>query len=310
MTKPARRRRRIEEPAPGAIFTPFALAVGAVLLIALMWSYWPALRPLIREWQVDQNYSVGLLVPFAALWLLWHDRRKFQAVTIRPAWVGGIALILVAQLARAYGLLFLFESAERYSLVLSLAGLVLLVAGRQAFWRARWILLFLFLMVPLPGKIHNLISGPLQSYATAGAVFLLELFGMSVARDGNIITLNGSTELAVAEACSGLRMLTAFVVVAAVLAYFVNRPPWQKAVLVVSSVPIAIACNIIRLVITAELYLLTSSEVAEKFFHDFAGLTMMPMAVLMLVGLLILLDRLVIEDQRAASGTVPDRVES
>jgi exosortase/archaeosortase family protein len=82
------------------------------------------------------------------------------------------------------------------------------------------------------------------------------------------------------------------VLVAATLAFVINRPRWQKMVLVLSSVPVALACNILRLVITAVLFLATSSETAERFFHDFAGLTMMPAAVALLAGELWLLGKI------------------
>jgi exosortase len=154
-------------------------------------------------------------------------------------------------------------------------------------------------MVPLPGRVHNLISGPLQTWSTTGTVFLLELFGVTVGREGNVIVLNDVQHVAIAEACSGLRMLTAFVVVAAVLAYIVNRPRWQKLTLVVSSVPIAVVCNLGRLVLTAVLYLVVSSTAAERFFHDFAGISMMPLAVLLLLAELKLMAWLVTPDQPA-----------
>jgi exosortase len=272
-----------------------AWLVLAALLAVLLWSYWPVLRPLAREWQTDDNYSVGALVPFAALYLLWNDRKTLARCSPRPCW-WGLALILLAVAARAFGLVVLFESAERYSFILMVAGLVLLIAGRDVFRQVFWILLFLFLMVPLPGKVHNGISGPLQGLATTGAVMTLELLGVTVAREGHTMLLNDSVPLAVAEACSGLRMLTAFVVVAATLAYVVRRPRWQKAVLVCSSIPVAIICNLVRLAVTAVLFLAVSSKVGERFFHDFAGWTMMPMAVFILVGELWILSRLVIEE--------------
>jgi exosortase/archaeosortase family protein len=91
-------------------------------------------------------------------------------------------------------------------------------------------------------------------------------------------------------------MLTAFIVVAAVLAYIVNRPKWQKVTLLLSAVPIAIICNLARLMATAILFMIGSSATAETFFHDFAGVSMMPLAVLLLIAELWLLDRLVIAD--------------
>ncbi len=270
------------------------LSAALLLLLALVATYWPTVLDLVHEWTHDENYSVGQLVPLAALYLLWQERGALRRLRAQPCWWAGVALILLAQAMRLYGLLALYQSAERYSLILTIWGLVLLCTGTQVFRQTIWILLFLLLMVPLPGQIHNRISNPLQSLATAGAVFLLELMGMGVSREGNVIVLNGNVQLEVAEACSGLRMLTAFVVVAATLAYVVDRPRWQKAVLLLSSIPVAIACNIIRLFATAELNYWTSSETAAKFFHDFAGLTMMPLAVLMLVAELWLLDRIII----------------
>ena len=269
--------------------------VGVALGGALLWSFWPTAYNLFLDWQRDDNYSVGQLVPFAALYLVWINRRKLAGCHVAPCWWGAV-LIVLAQGARAYGLLYLFESAERYALVLTIIGTVLLVAGRDVFRHVRWIMLFLFLMVPLPGKIHNIISGPLQTWAASGAVFFLELFGMTVTREGNVMVLNHSVEVAVAEQCSGLRMLTAFVVLAATLAFVVNRPRWQRLTLFASSIPIAIICNIIRLIVTATLFVAVSSEAAERFFHDFAGWTMMPVAIFMLIVELWIMAQLVIEN--------------
>ena len=300
MANGAVRRRRT--PAGRAVARPlanpwaFGLAIAVPMLAIVLWVYWPTIVQLFKDWRSDEDYSVGQLVPLVALYLVWRDREALRSCRVAPCW-WGLGRVLLAQAARLYGLLFLYESAERYSLVLTVAGLVLLVAGWQVFRRITWVLLFLLLMVPLPGRIHNLISGPLQTAATVGAVFLLEVVGVSVVREGNVIMIGGSVQLAVAEACSGLRMLTAFVVVTATMAYLVNRPRWQKATLLVSSVPIGIACNLIRLCVTAVLYLVASSEVAEKFFHDFAGLTMMPLAVFILAGELWLLARLVVSER-------------
>ncbi len=87
-----------------------------------------------------------------------------------------------------------------------------------------------------------------------------------------------------------------FVVLAATLAFVVNRPRWQRLTLLASSIPIAIICNVARLVVTAALFAAVSREAAERFFHDFAGWTMMPLAVIMLIVELWVMAQLVIED--------------
>jgi exosortase len=266
------------------------------LLTITAWSYGPTMADLFKEWQRNEDYSAGQLVPLVAIVLVWVRRKQLRECVLKPCWWGGVTLLILAQAARMYGLLFMFESAQRYSLVLTAAALVLLVAGWQVFRRVSWILLFLFLMIPLPGRIHNLIGGPLQNLATSGSVFLLEAFGVRVGQQGNVVMLNGSTPLAVAEACSGLRMLTAFIIVAGFIAYVVKRPRWQKAVVLISSLFVGVICNIVRIFLTAMLMVYVSTELAEKFFHDFAGLVMMPVAVLLLFGEIWLMDRLVVPE--------------
>lgn len=294
---------------PSAVSSPSAstpsvanverFALWVLVPAALLWSYWPTLLSLMRDWKSDEDYSIGQLVPFAAAYMIWNKRRELRPIAMTTCWWGAVVM-LAGQAMRAYGLLFLFDSAERYSLIVSVAGAALFLFGFPLTRRIGWVIAFLALMIPLPGRVHNLIAGPLQTFATTGAVFLLELFGTTVTRDGHTITLNGTTPLAVAEACSGLRMLTAFVVVGGVMASVIGRPIIQKCFVVASTVPVAIVCNLIRLVATAYLFMLVDGKTAEKFFHDFAGWFMMPLAVACLVCELWVLDK-VFESERSAS---------
>ncbi|GMV96960.1 MAG: hypothetical protein AMXMBFR83_13190 [Phycisphaerae bacterium] len=288
---------------------PARLAV-AVLPALLIWAYWPVLLALYRDWHRDQNYSVGQLVPPAAIYLAWRRRDRLARIALAPCW-WGIGVVLFALACMAFGQVYMYESVERYSVVAMIAGLVLLLGGRRLFSEWKWIILFLALMVPLPGRVHNRISDPLQSFSTRGAEIALELIGVTTLREGNVLLLNGSVSVAVAEACSGLRMLTAFVVVAYVFALLIDRPWWQKLVLVASSVPVAVGCNLIRLVVTALLFMWTSNALAETFFHDFAGLSMMPVAVLALLAELWVMSRIVTPDRpgraRTADGAVRAR---
>ena len=270
--------------------------VTFALLAVTAWSYWRIVGSILREWQRNDDYSAGQLVPLVALFLVWRERKNLRKCLLKPCWLGGIALVILAQATRFYGLVFMFDSIDNYSLALTIAGLVLMVAGWQVFRCISWILLFLFLMFPLPGRVHNMISGPLQSMATTGAVFFMEAFGVRVSQQGNVMMLNQNTPLAVAEACSGLRMLTAFIIVAAFIAYMVKRSRLQKAVVLASSIPVAVICNIIRIFVTAVIMLKVSSEAADKFFHDFAGIVMMPIAVMLIFGELWLMEMLTLPE--------------
>lgn len=268
-------------------------AAVLVLLSLAAWSYWPIIASLSHTLRTSDDYGAGQLVPLVAVFFVWRERKTLRQLELSPCWWGGIALLLLAEMARIYGFLSMRQSIERYALVLAVAGLILMVAGRQVFRRISWILLFLLLMVPLPNLIHSRIGPPLQRMATTGSAFLLEAFGAQVTQEGNVLTLNGEIPLAIAEACSGLRMLMAFVIVAAFIAYMVKRSKVRKAVLLLSSIPVAVVCNIIRISLTAMIMLHVSAELGEKFFHDFAGLVMMPAAVSLLFGGLWLMDRLV-----------------
>jgi exosortase len=297
------RRRRIPCPTWVARLREYNVVLTIAVLAltaAVAWSYRGVFVGLLRTWRRDDDYSAGQLVPLVAAFLIWRERGALRQCTLTPAWGAGVAVLAAALVLRACGYLLMFWSARDYALILTMAGLVLMVAGWQVLRRIWRILLFLFLMFPLPGTVHNLVSGPLQHVATTGSVFLLEAFGTSVGRQGNTVILAESIPVTVAEACSGLRMLTAFIIVAAFIAYMVKRPHWLKGILLLSSIPIAVVCNVARIFLTATIMLHINEEVGERFFHDFAGLVMMPIAVSLLFGEIWLLDRIVESDEPTA----------
>lgn len=259
------------------------------LVGAVAWSYAPTLSDLWAFWQVNQDYSVGMLVPLIAAYLVWRRRTELARLSASPCW-WGLAGLLLAQVIRMAGVYYDYASLERMSLFLTMLSLVLLALGATVFWRLRWVMLFLALTVPPPGRIHRAVSLPLQDLATSSTVFLLELGGEWVTREGNVLRVNDGEPIAVAEACSGLRMLAAFVVVGATFALLVSRPAWQRIVLSLSSIPIAIGANALRLVCTVAFFSTASGSGFEAAFHDIAGFVMMPVAVALMLAELHLLD--------------------
>lgn len=266
-----------------------AVALGLTLLACLLYSHWRALDDLIGFWQRNEDYSVGMLVPFVAAWMVWRKRSHLKSLRPEPSYAG-LALLAFAEGLRLFGLYFGVGTGERLALVLSVAGCVWLVAGRQIFWTLRWVMVFLCLMIPLPARVHEMVALPLQKAATSMTVFGLEMVGFFVVREGNVLRLNETTTVAVTEACSGLRMLTAFVFVAAVLAFLIRRPRWERIIIVALGVPIAVLSNGIRGFVTACFMHYTGSELASKGFHDVAGWAMMPLALLLFLGAVRLMD--------------------
>lgn len=264
---------------------------GVVVLAALLWSYWPTILDLARIWKQSDEYSCGMLVPFLAVYVIWVRREEIGSAELRSAVLWGAGVFLLTQALRGAGLYFMFQSAERLSLVLSIAALVLLMMGWRYLLKLTPVLLFLFLMLPLPNRIQAALALPLQRWATGSAVFCLELAGWDVLRDGNVIHI-GNASVAVAEACNGLRMITAFFVISGLVVLLTHREWWAKLFILISSLPIALFCNTLRLAITSVFFTIIEGEEQRQMFHDYGGFAMMPLALAIVVGELWLLSRL------------------
>jgi len=238
-------------------------------------------------WQRSDEYSSGLLVPFLAVYILWSRRHAIAKTPVKPS-MWGLFAFAGAQAIRFFGLFFMYSSAERLSIVLSIIALVLLFCGWKFLWKVSTILLFLFLMLPWPNRVQAALALPLQNWATSSAVFCLEIVGYDIVQEGNVIHI-GQTTVAVAEACNGLRMITAFFVISGMVVLLVNRRWWEKLIILLSCLPVALLCNTVRLVITSIAFTILKGEYWERMFHDFGGYAMMPLALgLMMVELFIL----------------------
>lgn len=266
-----------------------------LLFLVFIATYWnPVIVDLWQIWNQSDEYSSGMLVPLIAVWIVYARRKNLSKFSLNPS-MWGVLLFVFAQALRFFGLLFMYDSAQRLSMIVTFASLVLLLLGSRLFLKLSTVLAMLMLMIPLPNSAQAKLTLPLQKMATSSATFCLETVGYNVLRQGNIITI-GDTNIAVAEACNGLRMLTAFIIICALIAMITNRSLWQKAVIVASSIPIAFICNTIRLTITAAAFTIIDGKRWETAFHDFGGFAMMPLA-LALIGLqLYLLSNIFVTD--------------
>ncbi|MBN2020374.1 MAG: exosortase [Sedimentisphaerales bacterium] len=270
---------------------------GAVIAAVFVWSYWPGIVDLCSIWRRSDEYSSGILVPFLAGYILWSRRDKLRTISIRPALWGFIGL-LFAEGLRLFGLFFMYGSAERLAIVVGLIALVLIVLGWEFFKKTAFVMLFLFLMLPWPNSVQAAVALPLQQWSTSSAVFCLEMLGYDVFREGNIIHI-GQFTVAVAEACNGLRMITAFFVISGLVVLLVRRKWWEKLTILASSLPVALLCNTTRLALTAIAFTWLEGDYWEKIFHDFGGYAMMPLALAIVVLELWLIDRLTVQPVKA-----------
>jgi len=265
------------------------------LIVALSWAYWPTFVELDRRWTAEPLYSHGYLIPFIALGLLWWRRDKLHTADLRAsAW--GIPLVLLGTGIRFTGDYFFLSAPERFSLLPILIGLCLALAGWQALRWAWPAIAYLLFMLPLPGRAPEMLANPLQRIATLASTNVLQTLGFAAQSEGNVIILS-HVELGVVEACSGTRMLIVFCAIATAVAIVIKRSLLQRIIIVLSAVPLALLCNVTRIVLTGVLYEMVSDKAAELLFHDLAGLFMCLLASALLWIELQFLSRLFVPTQ-------------
>lgn len=277
----------------------------ATLAGAFVWAFWHTLTGLWEVWRTDGDYSAGQLVPLAAIYMIAARRDTLKGLAARLAPVG-LVVFCSGLLLNLFGSYYLYSYFENVGMVVCLNGLVLTLIGWSGYRRVLYPMMFLFLTLPLPHRVHNAILLPLQSVGAQISASVLEIVGIPAVRAGHVLEVAGH-RIAVAEACSGLRMAVAFLIVTAVFAYFIQRPRWQKMLVLLSSVPIAVLCNVGRIVAAAYLFTAGHGWVARGVFHDVTGLLMVP-AALLLVSLELWLFSCVIVPKNAMAA-LADKVD-
>jgi exosortase len=262
------------------ISSPYPLLLGlpAALFLTV---FWPVLPDLATDWARDPDNSHCFLIPLVSAYFI---RKRWDQISWKDArpFAGGLAVLLGALglylLSYAGGIMV----GQRLALVAVLNGAVLYNFGIAIYRRLLFPMLFLFLMVPVPVAVLDLFAFPLQLFATAQAHDLLLRLGVPVLRAGNILHFpQGSLE--VVAACSGIRSLLAFLTLGLIFAY-IDTGRWpRKTWLLASTVPIALAANVLRIVCSGLLAFVYGPRMAQGFLHDFSGFA------LFLLGILIFL---------------------
>jgi exosortase len=195
--------------------------------------------------------------------------------------IAGLGFLVGSFALRLFAARYRIVTIDMYTFVPAAAGVFLLSGGWSMFRWAWAPIAFMIFMYPLPDEATRYLLGPLQRIATIVSAYALQTMGIDAVREGNQIVL-GELHLGVVDACSGLRMLTIFIALSVALVLVGRRDWWENAAIIASAVPIALVVNSIRITVTALLYQVSSSEIADMVFHDLAGWVMMPMALAML----------------------------
>lgn len=273
--------------APSAIASDVAIRTRAwqvalaTVLIGIVYGFGSVLWDLLDLWTSKADYSHGLLiVPFAG-YLLWRRRDRFPVKLVYPdPWgipffVVGAGLFLVVERVNIAK-----ETVQAMALLLTLAGTLVMFCGRWKALRWAWPALFIIpFAFPLPHRVEHDLILKLRNLATEGANYVFQTMGFPSYTEGNIIVI-GETKLGVEKACSGLSMLLAFQALTAAMALLLDqRPKMDRIIIFLSAIPIALASNLIRIVITGLIYHAGWTELGDLLFHDLFGWAMMPLAL-------------------------------
>jgi len=244
-----------------------------------------AIGSIVREWLTDASWSHGFLIPLFSLYFINQHKTEVLNLQTKPNYLGLFFLLcsilfyffnIVSPSGYAY-----FRSI---SMIAALGAVVLFLGG----WRLikyTWLpIVFLAFAVPLPRRYYVGLTMPMRQWAASVACALLNLVnGLEATVSGVVIDVIYKGQplepaLNVAEACSGMRLLMAFLALGVAMAYLHYRTIWQRIVLLASTIPIAIFCNIVRVTVTGFIYVLIHPKYTQDIYHDLLGMAMLPLA--------------------------------
>ncbi len=251
----------------------------ALIIIAFIAIYFPIVPSMIEDWDADPNSSHGFLIPFIAAWFAYKAWPEIKEMPVQTSLLG-LPVLALGILTLAFGVIVHELFTSRVSMVLLLAGVVLTFFGTKIFYKLLLPIAFLIFMVPIPVTVYDAIALPLRGFVSILATEGMQVCGLPVLREGNVIILP-NVSLEVVEACSGMRSLVSLIALGTTYAFLLLEGAWRRTVLIIATIPIAVLTNVARVFITGVLARHYGSAAAEGFFHDFAGFVVFFVALIL-----------------------------
>jgi len=249
------------------------------LILIFIFLYHKAIAALISDWSIDPNFSHGFLIPFVALYMVWHRQNELLQVTPKPSKTG-IYIIILGMLVHVAGNVGSELFLMRFSMIITISGIIIYIYGLEMFWKVMVPVAYLIMMIPIPDILWNKLAFPLQLFSAKISAYSINILGIPVLREGNILHL-ANTSLEVVDACSGIRSLTSLLALTGAFAFLAPLSIIKKWILFFSAIPIAVAVNVIRLTITGAMAAWIGPEAAHGFLHDMSGLIIFGAALIL-----------------------------
>lgn len=246
---------------------------------------WSGAKDLVWLAWHDAESSHILLIPIIAIYLIWQEWGRLKTVGPSFGWIGVLGVIGGAAVWQI-GYVESLRVFGHIAAILVIGGALVAAMGNRIFWAALPIFGLLLFAAPVPYRVRIEFSVPLQRLTAEIAEQIMLLLGQSVTRQGSVLQINGAT-VGVAEACNGMRMVFAVILVSYAYAFASDLRIWARIAVLILSPFLALVCNVIRIVPTIYIYGVASDDVAS-LFHDLSGWATIGIAY----GLLVLLGKL------------------
>lgn len=263
-----------------------ALLLQLILIAGILtWHYWYVLKRLVWLWQSHGDWSHGFIIPLFSIYYLYLQRDRMPTPLARSGRVSMIAggLLLTASfLLYLRSTMIMQEYPKTVSLVLTIAGISLMLFGWPMTRWAWFGIAFLMFAMPVPDRLYEQLTIPLRGVAANISAAILSMVpGMLAEPQGTLVEYMYQGRvgtLDVERACSGMRLLVTMSALGVAMAFLNERPLWQRMIVILACVPIAIFCNIVRVTTTGFLYVFGREDLASGAPHMLLGLGMLVVA--------------------------------
>jgi len=259
-----------------------AAAFGA-LGICVTWDAWVEIYQYARH---DEEASHIFIVLPVALWMIWVRRMRFRHCRPRGTLIGPL-IIAMGWWLSSYGFNHGKTVFWHLGAMLVVLGCIFSVLGKNVLFRFFPAVAVLVFIVPIPGTLRQSIALPLEHWTARIAQALLDIMGVQTEVSGNLLSING-TPVTIAEACNGMRMVFPLFLIAYLFSFGLPLRNSVRFLVLLASPLTALICNVIRTLPIIWLYGYGSKSFAHSF-HDYSGWLMLPIAFVLLLGIIRLL---------------------
>lgn len=253
-----------------------------VFITAFGLFYYDTFSWLVGSWINNEYYSHGFLVPIISGYIIWSLRKELATIEKKQSQTG-LAILAVGILLQGIGVLWTIRFISGISLLVTVYGVILYLFGWEFMKKISFPLFFLVFMIPLP--FVDIIAPPIQTLSAVGSSMMSNILGIPVVRDGLVLTIpTGSFEVGLP--CSGLNSIISLLTIAVLYSFILDGRMLMKFAIIISSIPLAIAGNIMRITSMLAIANKYGQNIAMNYFHDVSSLILfcVVLIVLFLIG--------------------------